>query len=129
MSVTSQLRKWLPLLLRILIAAIVTLPAVGKFLDYSGQVEFFASLGIPAPEILVLVVGTVEVASVVMLLLGLAGRVAALALVGVMLVAVITAGANPLNLTVLLASVGILYLGTGPYSLWNPDSRLWKPAA
>ncbi|WP_435157712.1 DoxX family protein [Haladaptatus sp. DFWS20] len=129
MSATSQLRKWLPLLLRILVAAIVTLPAVGKFLDYGGQVEFFASLGIPAPEILVLVVGTIEAVSVLMLLLGIAGRVAALALVGVMLVAIITAGVNPLNLTVLLASVGILYLGTGPYSLWEPEDRLWESTA
>ncbi len=129
MSAVDGVRRWLPLLLRVLVAALLVLPATGKFLDYGGQIEFFASLGIPAPEILVLVVGTVELASVVMLLLGIAGRVAALALVGVMLVAIVTAGANPLNLAILLGSLGILWLGTGPYSLWEPENRFRKSPA
>ncbi|WP_266080422.1 DoxX family protein [Haladaptatus caseinilyticus] len=123
MGATSQLRNWLPLVLRILIAATLALPATGKFLDYGGQVEFFASLGIPAPGILVLLVGVAELASVIMLLFGIAGRVAALGLIGIMLVAIIIAGANPLNLTILLASVGILALGTGPYSLWELETK------
>ncbi|SIR84077.1 putative oxidoreductase [Haladaptatus litoreus] len=129
MSVTSQLRTWLPLVLRVLIALLVALPAAGKFLDYAGQVEFFTSLGIPAPELMVLVVGTVEAASAVMLLLGIAGRVAALALTSIMLVAIVTAGANPLNLTILLASLVVLALGTGPYSLWEPENRLRQSTA
>ncbi|WP_084157064.1 aldo/keto reductase [Haladaptatus cibarius] len=114
------LTRWLPLVLRVLIVLLVALPAAGKFLDYAGQVEFFTSLGIPAPQLMVLVVGTIEATSAVMLLLGIAGRVAALALVSIMLVAIVTAGANPLNLTILLASIGILSrnrpvlaLGTG----------------
>ncbi|WP_458209406.1 DoxX family protein [Haladaptatus sp. NG-SE-30] len=119
----ARLRRWLPLILRTLIVVIVAIPAITKFADYAGQVEFFTSLGIPAPEVMVLVVGFVEVASIVMLALGTAGRVAALALSVVMLVAIVTDGANPLNVTVLLASLAIIYLGTGPYSLWQPEDR------
>ncbi|WP_458187305.1 DoxX family protein [Haladaptatus sp. NG-WS-4] len=119
----AQLRRWLPLVLRALVVVIVAIPAITKFADYAGQVDFFTSLGIPAPGVMVLVVGVVEVASVVMLALGVAGRVAALALTVVMLVAIVTDGANPLNVTVLLASLGILSLGTGPYSLWQPEDR------
>jgi putative oxidoreductase len=114
-------RRYLPLVLRAVVALVVAAPATGKFLDYQGQVAFFASLGLPAPELTVILVGAVEVAALVMLVLGIAGRVAAAALVVVMLVAISTAGANPLNVVVLLGSLGVVALGTGPYSLWQPE--------
>ncbi|WP_327053587.1 DoxX family protein [Halomicrococcus gelatinilyticus] len=113
--------RFLPLVLRAVVAIVVATPATGKFLDYRGQVDFFASLGLPAPELTVVLVGAVEVAALVMLVLGFAGRVAAAALAVVMVVAIATAGVNPLNVVVLLGSLGIVALGTGPYSLWQPE--------
>lgn len=40
-----------------------------------------------------------------------------------MAVAIATAGPAPLNVAVLLAALGVLVLGTGPYSLWRPEDR------
>lgn len=71
-----RLREWTPVVLRAIIVVLVALPAAGKFLDYAGQVEFFRSLGIPASGLMVVVVGVVEVSSIVMLALGVAGRIA-----------------------------------------------------
>ena len=116
--------RFLPVVLRAVVALAVAAPATAKFLDYQGQVDFFVSLGIPQPELTVLLVGLVEVAALVMLVLGIAGRVAAAALVVVMVVAIVTAGANPLNVVVLLGSLGIVALGTGPYSLWQPEDEV-----
>lgn len=37
-----------------------------------------------------------------------------------MLVVGVTAGSNPFSVAVLVASAGIVALGTGPYSYWDP---------
>ena len=117
---------WLPLVARAAAVIGVAGPMSQKFLDYSGQVAFFTSLGIPQPGVMVIISGLVELAALLMLAFGVAGRLAALMLLGNMTVAIISAGLNPLSGLVILGCLGVLLLGTGPYSLWQPEEALLR---
>jgi hypothetical protein len=56
---------------------------------------------------------------VIAALSGLGGRLAAIPVIAIMLVAITTGGLNEGNVMILTGSVGILLLGTGPLSLWD----------
>jgi putative oxidoreductase len=66
---------------------------LGKLGKLPGLVEYFRSLGIPAPELQAPFVATVELVCGALLVVGLATRPAALMLCGVMVVAIVTAAA------------------------------------
>lgn len=100
------------LFLRLSVAVLVAGPALSKVLTYGNSVSFFASLGVPYPEVMVLLAGVVEVAAVVALVVGRGERLAAAALIPVMLVAIAYAGLDWKNLAVLLGALGILALST-----------------
>ena len=112
----EQLREWGPIPLRGFLVVLVV-PGSQKLLDYGSQVDFFAELGIPAPELLVPLVGVIELAAAVLIVCGIAGRIGATLMVPVMLVAMATAEVNAFNTAVLVSCLGILVLGTGRYSL------------
>jgi len=111
---------WLPVLLRGLVVLILTPPAVSKFLRYSDRAANFAQYGIPAPEITVLLVGVAQLFAVVTIAAGAAGRLGALVTVPVMLTAMAVDAVNVFNALVLVGCVGIVLLGTGTYSVWEP---------
>ncbi|MFW6321441.1 MAG: DoxX family protein [Halohasta sp.] len=117
---TDRLQEWGPLPLRVFLVVLVV-PGSTKLLDYGGQVDFFADLGIPAPELLVPIVGVIELTAAVLIVAGIAGRLGAALVVPIMLVAMATAEVNALNTAVLVASLGILALGTGRYSLVSTE--------
>ncbi len=61
------------------------------------------------------------------MLVGFAGRLVALPTVVIMLVAIYLTGVSEGNTMVLIGCVGVMLLGTGPLSLWNPEpKRLWR---
>lgn len=95
-------------ILRYAIAGMTVVPGLSKFLTYETSVAFFTQLGLPAPELLVPVVGAVEVTSVVLLLVDTWTRVAALSLLPVMLVAAATAGVTWQNVGVAAAALVLL---------------------
>lgn len=66
---------------------------LGKLENVAGLVEFFRSLGIPAPEIQAPFVASVELLCGALVLVGLLTRPAAFMLCGVMTVAIVTAAA------------------------------------
>jgi len=66
---------------------------LGKLGKLPGLVEYFRSLGIPAPELQAPFVASVELVCGTLLLVGLATRPAALMLCGVMVVAIVSAAA------------------------------------
>jgi putative oxidoreductase len=66
---------------------------LGKLGKLPGLVQYFRSLGIPAPEIQAPFVASVEFLCGMLLVVGLATRPAALMLCGVMVVAIVTAAA------------------------------------
>ena len=125
MSETRQLSegitRWLPVVLRVVAVTVTVWPAIRKFTQYMYRVQEFASYGVPFPELAVPVSGAVELFAVVSLAGGIAGRLGAFSLLVTMVVAVATAGTSLFSGLMLVASAGILVLGTGPYSYWDPS--------
>lgn len=119
--VADSITKWLPIVLRGVAVTVTVYPAIRKFTQYSYRVQEFASYGVPFPELAVPVSGAVELFAVVSIAGGIAGRLGAGSLLVTMVVAVATAGPNLFNGLLLVAAAGILVLGTGPYSYWDPS--------
>jgi len=120
-KLSGSLTRWLPVVLRVVAVTVTVWPAIRKFTQYSYRVQEFTSYGVPFPELAVPVSGAVELFAVVSLAGGIAGRLGAGSLLVTMVVAVATAGPSPFSGIVLVASAGILALGTGPYSYWDPS--------
>lgn len=118
----ALVREWLPLLFRGVVVAVVTPAALEKVVDYGGQVEFFESLGVPAPAAMVVVVGATELVTTTLIAVGTAGRVAGLGLAVVMVNAAAFGDPNAANISALVAALGIATLGTGKFSL-GPSTR------
>ena len=85
--------RWSTFVLRLVAAAVFIPIGLGKFVNHAAYVERFErwGFGAAAGEVAILV-GIVEVACGLMLLLGVAPRAAALALIGNMIGALATAG-------------------------------------
>jgi putative oxidoreductase len=103
----------------------------GKLSDISKTVEYFASLGIPAPSLNAHFVALLEAGGGILLIAGLGSRLIALPLIVDMVVAYITADREALTsifsepekfynaspFTFLLASLVVLIFGPGLFSL------------
>lgn len=108
-----DLRRGLRPILRFGMAGLLLVPGASKFLTYGTSVRFFESLGLPAPAVLVPVVGGIELVAAGLLLLDRFPRLAALLTVPIMLVAAVTAGPTWQNLGVLAGAVVLIGLDTG----------------
>lgn len=85
--------RWGVLLLRVALAAVFIPAGLGKFVNHDTYVERFEHWGFgPAAGEVAILVGVVEVACGLLLLLGVVPRLAALALAGNMVGALLTAG-------------------------------------
>jgi putative oxidoreductase len=100
----------------------------GKFVNHASELASFKAFGLPAPAVLVLVIGVVEVAGGALLIAGIYTKPAALVLAGDMVVAIIIvsgiAKGEIVSLTLapaeLAAMAVVLTLGTGAYRLrWD----------
>lgn len=90
-SIAARL-SWLPpLFARTAVGAVFVSTGWGKLQNLDRVIEFFRSLGIPAPEIQAPFVAATELSCGLLLVLGLATRFAALPLAVTMLVAIRTA--------------------------------------
>jgi putative oxidoreductase len=88
----SRRLAWLPpLLARVTVGLVFASAGWGKLANLDRVVEFFRSLGIPAPEIQAPFVAATELGCGLLILLGLATRFAAVPLVFTMAVAIRTA--------------------------------------
>lgn len=84
--------EWLPLAAaRITLGWVFLQSGWGKLHNLEGVTDFFVSLGVPFAHVQAPMVAGIEFGGGLLLLLGLATRLAALPLVGVMLVAIRTA--------------------------------------
>lgn len=99
-------------LLRIGVAGLLLAPGASKFITYGTSVRFFESLGLPAPTVLVPIVGGLELVAAGLLLLDRLPRLAALLALPIMLVAVATAGPSWQNLGVFTAAFMLIGLDT-----------------
>jgi putative oxidoreductase len=87
-----------PLLLaRMTIGVIFMQAGYGKLTHLSSATEFFVELGIPFPELNVILASSTELVGGALILLGLFTRVVSLPLIGVMIVAIATAQLGSLN--------------------------------
>lgn len=79
------------ILIRVMVGAVFLAEGIQKFL-YASQVGAgrFARIGIPGPELIAPLVGSIEIICGTLVLIGLLTRLAVLPLLGVMLVALVT---------------------------------------
>jgi len=119
---------WLPpLLARIAVGWVFASTGWGKLHDLEQVIGFFAELGIPLPALQAPLVASTELICGLLLLAGLGTRIAALPLIGTMVVAIATAHwASVDSAAALLGLVETLYVvflawlsisGPGPVSL------------
>jgi len=104
---------WLPLSLRITLVL-----AMGELIFNWISATEDASI-ISLPPVLLIVLGLIMIA------LGFAGRFAAFVLIFPLSFAILEVSMRPLLAITLAADLGLLLLGTGPYSLWQPEVKLF----
>lgn len=122
-----------PLLVRLTLGLVFVVTGWGKLHHLDDVTQFFASLQIPLPHANAVFVSTVELVGGVLLMVGLGTRIAAMFLVGVMTVAIVTAKlpelhgiadlANTIEAAYLVAFVWLLLAGAGKASLDHLVSR------
>ena len=106
---------------------------VAKFTDHAAELASFRHYPLPAPEVFVYLVGTVEIGGGLLLIMGLLTRLAALALAADMTGAIVVSGlarGELISLTLapvlLVTMLGLIRVGPGPWSL---DRRIARKAA
>lgn len=124
------------ILIRLLVGGVFLSEGLQKFLLPAVRgAGRFASIGLPSPELLGPLVGACEIGCGILILLGLLTRLAALPLIIIMLVALVStklpilltegfwqaAHASRTDFAMLLGSVFLLIVGAGP---WSIDARL-----
>lgn len=119
------------LILRVYWGAGLQATGLGKFYDHAHIAEYFSSLGIPFPELMVYVVATIEFIGGWCLILGLFSRIAAIPLIVTMIVALLTAHVPEVSMilhdqakfvtqppvTYLLVSLVVFAFGAGFFSI------------
>jgi CDP-diacylglycerol--glycerol-3-phosphate 3-phosphatidyltransferase len=116
--------RWLPIPLRILVVIAATgliIPTLG---DSTAQVARFAWPGLPFSNLAAPVISIMALVATVMLGLGVAGRVAALGLVAAASANIFGAGLDWRNGFVLSVTITIMLLGTGAFSIWQPEDAI-----
>jgi putative oxidoreductase len=119
---------WLPpLIIRLSVGTVFAITGWGKLQNLPKIVEFFRSLGIPAPEIQAPFVASLEFVGGLALVVGLGARLFCLPLIGTMAVAILTANLEKLEKLpdlfglqewdYLVFFLAIAILGPGPVSL------------
>ena len=126
-ALCSRLRWLPPTLARFALGWVFLLSGWGKLHNLGDVIEFFRSIGVPAPQIQAPFASGVEFVCGALLLAGLFSRLASVPLVVVMIVAIATARAEELtSLGALFGFVEYLYIvllvyiaveGPGPLSL------------
>jgi putative oxidoreductase len=122
--------RWAPLV-RWVSGAIFVAFGIGKFSQHGHEVQSFEAYGLPAPDAFVYLVGGLEIVGGALLLVGLATRLAALALAGNMAGAILVSGIGEgevlpsltLAPALLAAMVFLLWVGPGNRSL---DDSSWS---
>jgi putative oxidoreductase len=130
--------SWLPqTIARVTIGWVFVQSGWGKLHNLPRVIDYFGSLGIPAPQLQAPFVASVELAGGLLLLAGLFTRVVSLPLAATMVVALVTAKSRDIsNASDLLGTVEFLYLlvlgfltafGAGPISLDGILVRRFAP--
>jgi putative oxidoreductase len=80
------------LLVRVAAGAVFVVFGAGKFVNHASEVASFDSYGLPAPDAFVYAIGALEIVGGLLLIAGVAVALAALALAGDMVGAIVLSG-------------------------------------
>ena len=112
------------LLLRLAAGGVFVAFGLGKFVNHASELASFKTYGLPAPQVLVLVIGLVELIGGALLITGVYTSLAALVLAGDMVGAIVVSGiakGEIVSLTLapveLAAMLVLLRTGPGVYRL------------
>jgi CDP-diacylglycerol--glycerol-3-phosphate 3-phosphatidyltransferase len=115
---------WLPVCLRggiLVLSAWFILPAPGNAPAWAMH---FTWPGVPFAPSTPSVIGLVVPVATVMLMLGVAGRLASLGLIMSVTANMLATGLQPGNALLFSMTLGILFLGSGFLSVWRPEDRV-----
>ncbi|MEZ4516697.1 MAG: CDP-alcohol phosphatidyltransferase family protein [Chloroflexota bacterium] len=114
---------WLPPLLRALLAVsmIRIMSASTPTLRPAAWEELLASWHVPGPAVLATGLAILGIVGTVLITLGIAGRLVSIAMAFPIGFDISVRGLNWDNAVALVAIIGIMLLGTGPFSLWRPE--------
>jgi putative oxidoreductase len=126
-AIAEKLEPLAPLLLRLAVGGVFVVSGWGKLHALDNVIEFFRSLGIPAPELQAPFVAGLEFVGGLALLVGFATRYFAVPLAITMVVAILTAVWKPdstftdliafQEFTYILVFAALAILGAGPLSV------------
>jgi putative oxidoreductase len=109
-TLLSRLEFLPPLLARLVLGVVFVQSGWGKLHDLDKVIAFFTELGIPAPQIQAPFMAGTELVCGALVLVGLATRLAAIPLIGTMVVAILTAQwENLSSLNDLFGTIECLY--------------------
>ncbi len=117
---------WAPLTLRASAVYCLTRLTLPLIAEPAGQVAQLARAGYPWPEAALAAIAVTQAGSLVLLALGGAGRLAALVALAPLALAAPAGDMTPLRAAGLASVLGLLILGTGAWSLWQPEARLFR---
>jgi putative oxidoreductase len=119
--------------LRLLSGGVFVAFGIGKFLNHMSELASFKTYGLPAPEVFVVVIGVIELAGGLLLIIGVFTRPAALVLAADMIGAIVVSGiakGELVSLTLapaeLVAMLVLLWSGSGGASL-RPSPPMTLP--
>jgi putative oxidoreductase len=121
-------RATVALIVRLSAGFVFVVFGVGKFTSHASEVASFHTYGLPLPDAFVYAIGLIEILGGVILIAGLATRIASLVLAGDMVGAIVVSGVvrgELISLTLapaqLLAMLFLLFTGPGR---WAVDRRI-----
>jgi len=100
---------------------------IGKFANHASETASFQAYGLPAPGVFTVLIGVIEIVGGVMLLLGIAPRIAAIVLAGDMVGAIVLSGllhGETVSLTLAPALlIAMIVVFTRPQADATPKAR------
>ena len=128
-SAKILLTRWIPLPLRGLLVGGLLQAGLWGGPASPDRIAELAAMDIPSPELVVSGFWLIEAVGLVLILFGVAGRAASLVLLFPLGLTILVAGLTPVRAMALTATIGILYLGTGIASFWQPEKHLFARRA
>jgi len=117
------LLRWLPVPLRLIAFVQVILLTRPRILVVSGAAGAMPIAGPEPMSAASTVVRLAEITAAVAIALGVAPRVSACVVLGTLVVHAAGSDVSPAMLAALLATIGVLILGSGALSVWQPEPR------
>ncbi len=122
-------------LTRVVAGVVFVVSGAGKFINHASELSSFHGYGLPWPSAFVYVIGVLELAGGLLLIMGLLTRPAALLLAGDMIGAIAVSGigqGETISLTLapalLIATVTLVALGPGRLAAERRTPRVTTPA-